>query len=145
MLERLHAHREWANQRVFDWILALPEPDEYCLKMFSHILLAEDNVLRRMHGEIPHDSWQQLTAEELKSLGEASNAAWRKELQTDLSRVIRYRLLDGTETESVAADLATHICTHGVYHRGQIAARAAHMGLHCPPTDFIVFSRLVPG
>ncbi len=142
MLERLHAHREWANQRILGWFFALPQPEEYCLKMLSHILLAEANVLRRIRGEIPGESWLRLAPEELNSLGEANNAEWREVLKSDLSRKIRYRLLDGTDTESLASDMATHICTHGVYHRGQIAAQAARVGLKCPPTDFIMFSRL---
>src|SRR6185295_494322 len=122
MLERLHAHREWANQRIIEWILALPQPDEYCNKMISHILLAEANLLRRIHGEPPRDIWQILAPGELNDLREANNAGWREVLQTDLSRIIRYTLANGMEMELVAADMATHVCTHGVYHRGQIAA-----------------------
>ena len=56
--------------------------------------------------------------------------------------VVRYTRFGGESCESVVSDIATHVCTHAVYHRGQIAAQAARAGLKCPPTDFIVFSRL---
>ncbi len=141
MLERLHAHREWANQRILEWYFALPQPEEYCLKMISHILLGEETWLRRIHGEPNREVWQTLSAEDLRPLSEANNAGWRNVLKSDLSRRIRYRRLSDGESESTLADIATHLCTHGVYHRGQIAAQAARAGLKCPPTDFIVFSR----
>src|SRR4051812_34802553 len=144
MLERLHAHREWANQRILDWYFALPEPDEYCLKMLSHIMLAEETLLQRIGGEPVREVWQSLATDELKPLMEANNARWREMLRSDVSRKVRYRRLGGEESESVVADMATHVCTHGVYHRGQIAAQAERLGLHVPSTDFIVFSRLFP-
>lgn len=142
MLKRLHAHRAWANQRIIDWYLALPQPDEYCLKMLSHILLAEETWLRRMRGEAGREVWQLLVVEELNTLREINDAGWRDALQTDLSRVVRYRRLNDVESESSLGDIATHVCTHGVYHRGQIAAQATRKGWHCPPSDFIVFARL---
>ena len=144
MLERLHAHREWANQQVMEWVFAQPNPDEYFLKMLSHILLAEETWLRRMRGEPAREVWQILPVEELNSLRATNDIGWREILKTDISRIVRYRRLNDVESESIVSDIATHVCTHGVYHRGQIAARAATLGLHCPPTDFIVFARLTP-
>ena len=141
MLERLHAHREWANRLLIEWYLGLPQPEEYCLKMLSHILLAEKTWLLRLEAKPTPEVWEPLPAGELKPLSEANNEEWRKVLRMDLSRTFRYRRQTG-ESESTLADIATHVCTHGVYHRGQVAAQAARIGLHCPPTDFIVFSRL---
>ena len=142
MLEKLHAHREWANQLFIEWYLGLPQPEEYCLKMLSHILLAEEVWLLRLQAKPTREVWQPLPVGELKSLSEANNAEWRKVLKMDLSRNFRFRRFSGEESESNLGDIAIHVCTHGVYHRGQIAAQAARVGLKCPPTDFIVFSRL---
>src|SRR4051812_2421564 len=97
MPERLHAHREWANQKIIDWYLALPEPDEYCLKMLSHLLLSEAIWLFRLGSAAdPERSasltpWQMLQAEELKPLAEANNTGWREVLKSDISRNVRYR------------------------------------------------------
>jgi len=112
MLERLHAHREWANQRILDWYLELPRPEEYCLKMLSHILLGEETWLRRIHGEPNREVWQTLRVEELKPLGEANNAGWRDVLRSDLSRRVHYRRLSDGESESTLADIAAHLCTN---------------------------------
>ena len=144
MLKRLHAHREWANQQVMEWVSALPNPDEYFFKMLSHILLAEETWLQRMRGEVTREVWQILSVKELNSLREKNDIGWCEILKTDISRRVRYRRLNDVESESIVSDIAMHVCTHGVYHRGQIAARAASLGLRCPPTDFIVFARLTP-
>jgi uncharacterized damage-inducible protein DinB len=141
MLKRLHAHREWANQRIIEWYLALPHSEEGCLKLISHILLGEETWLRRLRGESHREVWQSLPTEELKPLSETNNSGWREVLRSDLSRRVRYwRQTDG-ESESVVSDIAVHVCTHAIYHRGQIAVQAARAGLKCPPTDFILFSR----
>ena len=142
MMERLNAHREWANHRVIEWYLALPQDEEYCLKMISHILLGEETWLRRLCGEVNREVWQSLPPEELNPLREANNAGWRKVLQSDLSRRVRYRRQTDGESESTVSDILTHVCMHAMYHRGQIAAQAARAGLKPVPTDFIVFSRL---
>lgn len=147
MLERLHAHREWGNKVVIDWYLALPQPEEYCLKMISHILMGEDIWLCRLRDAQSEFAqmmlrWECFPLERLKPLSEANNAGWREALKSDFSKVVRYHRFGGEASESVIADIATHVCTHAVYHRGQIAGQAARVGLKPVPTDFIVFSRL---
>ena len=148
MIERLNAHREWANQHIIEWYLALPQSEEYCLKMISHILLGEETWLLRLSGESNPETarrltaWELLPPEELKGYFEANNAGWREVLHSDLSRTVRYFRFGGEACESVVADIVTHVCMHAQYHRGQIAAQAARVGLKPIPTDFIVFSRL---
>ena len=150
MLVRLHAHREWANKRSIEWMPTLPEPDEYCHKMISHILLSEAMWLLRLHGgsdpEISRviTNWESFPLNELALRSVVNNSGWKNVLQSDLSRRVRFTRFAGEESESIVSDIATHVCTHGVYHRGQIAAQAARLGLHAPPTDFIVYSRLFP-
>ncbi|HAO98654.1 MAG TPA: hypothetical protein DCQ83_01270, partial [Fibrobacteres bacterium] len=129
MLERLHDHREWANQQIIEWYLALPHAEEYCLKMISHILLSEEHWLARMRGVPGGEVWTILPPDELNARWSANNAAWREILRSDLSRVVRYTRFGGESCESVVSDIATHVCTHAVYHRGQIAAQAARAGL----------------
>jgi uncharacterized damage-inducible protein DinB len=142
MLERLFAHRAWANARQIEWFSALPEPDEYCLKMLSHILLAEKAWLQRLAGgTADRDAWIPVSSGELQGLTRENESQWPAVLASDISRICDYRRFDGEAAQSQVSDILTHVCTHGMYHRGQVAAQAARIGRKCPPTDFIVFSR----
>jgi uncharacterized damage-inducible protein DinB len=147
MLDRLNAHRAWANGLYVEWIQADEAREEYCVKMLSHVLRAEDTWLIRLRGEVPENKiWTLLSPEEMRPMRLANDAGWSAALSGawgDLDRVLRYRRLDGTEMESSIADIASHVFMHGMYHRGQIAARAAQAGLpKVPGSDFIVFARL---
>lgn len=152
-LGRLDAHRAWANRLYVEWMaeqvaaspsfLSSPE-GAYCLKMLSHVLRAEEAWRTRLRGEVPENKvWSVLPVEDLEPLRAANDAALAAALGGDLARVLRYTRFDGTPMESTVADILVHVCTHGVYHRGQIAARAAQAGLpKLPGSDYIAFTRL---
>ncbi len=146
MLPRLNAHRAWANRRYAEWLASLPAPDEYCLKMFSHVLRAEEAWLARLRGETPENKvWTFVSPEEIDAFRAALDVGLEEALAGDLSRVLRYVRFDGTAMESTVADILAHVCTHGMYHRGQIAAHASRSGLpKAPVTDYIAFTRLLP-
>lgn len=145
-LVRLNAHRAWANALYVGWLAEQSSPEEYCLKMLSHVLRAEEAWLARLRGEVPGNLvWSTLPPEGLEPLRVANDAGMEAALDGDPMRVFRYSRFDGTAMESTAADILTHVCTHGVYHRGQIAAHAARSGLpKVPVTDFIAYARLFP-
>lgn len=144
MLPRLNAHRAWANRLYVEWLTGLGEAEDYCLKMLSHVLRAEEAWIVRLRGEVPENKvWTVLSPAEMEPLRTANDAGMEAALSGDLSRSLRYHRFDGTASESTVADIAMHICTHGAYHRGQVAAQAARLGLpKVPPSDFILFARL---
>ena len=145
-LERLNAHRDWANKIMIDWQAGLAEPEPYCHKMLSHILLAEEVWLGRIF-DVPHRGpWAALLeSEEMESMRRAHRAGWEEVLTGaagPIERVFHYRRYNGVEAASSIADAFTHVCAHGAYHRGQLAAQAARAGLKVPSTDFILFADL---
>ncbi len=146
MLDRLNAHRAWANRLYVEWMAAMAVPDEYVLKMFSHVLRAEETWLVRLQGGIPENRiWTLVPPGEIDALRAANDGGMEEALAGDVSRVLRYDRFDGTPMESTAADVLTHVCTHGMYHRGQIASHAARVGSpKAPVTDFIAFTKLFP-
>jgi uncharacterized damage-inducible protein DinB len=149
MLERLNDHRAWANRLCDGWLTAHAPSDDYCLKMLSHVLRAEDVWLDRLRGGVPANTiWNVLAAEELAPLRAANDAGLAAVLAGDpalMTRVFRYSRFDGTPMESTGADIVTHVCMHGAYHRAQIAAHAARTGLpKLPVTDFIAWAREFP-
>ena len=149
MLARLNTHRAWANHVYLDWLAALTTPDDYCLKMLSHVLRAEEAWLTRLRGGTPENRvWDVSSREELEALRVLNDAALETFVNEEpqaLARVLRYTRFDGTPMESTVADILSHVCLHGVHHRAQIAAHATRAGLPKPPSrDFIVFAREHP-
>ena len=60
----------------------------------------------------------------------------------DLARVFTYRLLNGTETESVFSHMLQHMVNHASYHRGQITTMLRQLGAPAPKSqDLITFYR----
>jgi uncharacterized damage-inducible protein DinB len=154
-LARLNAHRAWANALHVEWAAAqstrsasfASSPDgAYCLKMLSHVLRAEEAWLTRLRGAVPENKvWIEVPVAEMDALRAANDAGLEAALGEDPARVLVYSRFDGTPMESTVADILTHVCTHGMYHRGQVAARAAQAGLpKLPATDFIAFARQFP-
>lgn len=149
MLARLNDHRAWANRLYTDWLAAHAPSDDFCLKLMSHVLRAEETWLIRLEGGVPENRiWSVLPADEFTALREANDAGMQAVLSGDPSlaaQVFRYNRLDGTPMESTGADIITHVCMHGMYHRAQIAAYAARTGLtKLPTTDFIAWAREYP-
>jgi uncharacterized damage-inducible protein DinB len=146
VLERLNAHRDWANGILLDWQASLAEPEPYCHKMLSHILLAEEVWLGRILDKPHRSPWAALLpSAEMETMRAAHRAGWEGVLAGaagPLARVFAYRRYTGAEAASSIADALTHVCAHGAYHRGQIAAQAARAGLKVPSTDFILFADL---
>lgn len=162
MLQRLNAHRAWANRLYLDWCLdwhrnlteapdtvrALPvvpvegSPEEYCVKLLSHVIRTEFVWLARLRGEAPGPViWQTLPPRELDALSAQNDRAWLEIVDSDPARLLHYRRFNGDPCESTVSDIALHACQHGTYHRAQIAARAVQDGLPKPPvTDYIAFA-----
>lgn len=149
MLERMNAHRAWANRSYAGWLAALPDPDAYVLKMWSHVLRAEEAWLVRLRGGVPENKvWTVSPPDELDALRAANDAGFAEVLAggpESLSRVLDYVRFDGSAVQSTVADILVHACTHGMYHRGQIAAHAARANLpKVPSSDYIAFAREFP-
>jgi uncharacterized damage-inducible protein DinB len=141
MLESLNAHRDWANELFLEWIAARPEPDAYCLKMLTHVLTAEAVWLGRLRGESPAKPAEDPLAPAVLAALQRDNSPRWKEALADPARVVDYRTFAGAPVRSTVAEILTHVCMHGQYHRGQVAAQAARLGGKCPSTDYILFTR----
>jgi uncharacterized damage-inducible protein DinB len=147
MLDRLNAHRAWANRLYLDWYGALPNeaegaPSDECLKLLSHVIRTETIWLGRLRGETPAAViWDTLPITALKELAADNDAGWLQVLASDLTRVVSYHRFNGDASVSTVSDITVHACLHGTYHRAQIASRAVREGLpKGPVTDFIAFA-----
>jgi uncharacterized damage-inducible protein DinB len=69
-------------------------------------------------------------------------AAFAAVLESDLSRLIEYRLMDGSPGRSTVGDILLHMATHGFRHRGQLSSLASQVGRPMPNVSYIHFTRI---
>ena len=147
-LRRLFAHMRWADEQVLERLGR--GADANSGRLLAHILGATKVWLTRLEGR---DS---RALEVWPSLDLAGCAGLAREVHPWAARY-----LDGLTEESLAAtfdytnqagepfsghriDILTHMTTHGIYHRGQIAQSLRAAGYEPVNTDFIVWSRSNP-
>jgi uncharacterized damage-inducible protein DinB len=117
------------------------------LRLFAHVLIAEQIYLDRMRGHDPWPQhfWPELTLQECVILEKANQIAYHQFLtelaDEDIDLPIKYRNSKGLEFHTPVRDLLTHVALHGSYHRGQIAFVARTAGNEPVNTDFITFVR----
>ena len=61
--------------------------------------------------------------------------------QPKLQRLIKYKDQQGTDFQNEPEEILTHLFSHGVHHRAQIAALMRQQAVNPPAIDFIYYSR----
>jgi uncharacterized damage-inducible protein DinB len=144
--QNLFAYDAWANRRIVDALGTLPQPDERCLELVVHLLLAQRAWWQRVAGtESLKSVWERLDLATCTELIRQNNQDWLGVLDqtNDFGCVIAYRNLKGDAFESPLHDILTHVINHGTYHRGQVVTtlKTQNRLPVLPVTDFIVFAR----
>jgi uncharacterized damage-inducible protein DinB len=146
---KLFKHVAWADARVLQSLRAAHSVLKKDLDLYSHILGSEHVWLSRIKG-VPAKVavWPTLTLDEAERLAGENVAAFEGVISelTEESRgtPITYRNSAGDQFTSTLEDILTHVCLHGAYHRGQIAASIRAAGDVPSPTDYIAFARGAP-
>ena len=146
---KLYRHLEWADERVLNSLRAAQSVLKKDLDLYSHILGSEHNWLSRIRGSAPKLAiWPTLTLDECETVGKenvtAFNALVSSLTPELLQKPVTYRNSAGEQFTSTLEDILTHVCLHGAYHRGQIAASIRAAGDVPNPTDYIAFARGAP-
>ena len=146
---KLFKHVAWADARVLQSLRAAHSVLEKDLDLYSHILGSEHVWLSRIKGAPAKVAvWPTLTLDEAERLAGENVAAFERVVSelTEESRgaPITYRNSAGDQFTSTLEDILTHVCLHGAYHRGQIAASIRAAGDVPSPTDYIAFARGAP-
>ena len=142
---RLLEHSLWANRRVLE-ALRQPEASDRALGWFAHVLAAEEIWLGRLQGRASAvEVFPKWTLEECTPRVEDSASgylAYLDSLEDDaFDDFIRYQDTRGRGFVTSIGEILTHVCTHGGYHRGQIASDLRASGGEPVNTDFITFTR----
>lgn len=157
-LRDLYAYDGWANGRVFDAVMGLPDgaADASVVGSFpsiratlAHIVGAEWVWLRRWVGENPTSIPAWSSGDDLAALRrrlhaiESERQAWFDQLTaSDFTRVLAYRNLAGESHATPLADLFRHVVNHSSYHRGQVTLLLRQAGHAAPSTDLVAYVRL---
>ena len=158
LLQQLAAYNIWANQRLLEVILALPEekqkqelPSSFksLYRTVLHMWSAENIWWQRMklqeHITKPFDIFKG-TMEELANEYLQQNRQWQEWVNNAsdaaLDHVFQYQNFQREQFKQPIYQMLLHVFNHGTYHRGQLINMLRQLGItKLPDTDFIVWSR----
>ena len=156
-LRQLLGFHYWARDRVMVAAGTL-SAEQYARPMgnsfssirdtLNHIYLAEWIWHSRLNGvsptSMPSDDlpdlmtlrarWAEMEGKVRAYIDEAGEAGLR--------RVIKYRLMNGTESSSMLFQIMAHVVNHATYHRGQVTTLLRQLGAApAKSTDMITYFR----
>jgi uncharacterized damage-inducible protein DinB len=145
-------YNNWASQKFFQVLAELPEKEEV-LKLFSHLVAAQDKWMNRItrHKDDSHYSWNVNSFRETEIPGEWERSfnEWKELLENSSDEqlehdIIFYRAADGKAMKLKLRELVFHLNCHAVHHRAQAATLISRQGVKPPSADYI-FSVLREG
>jgi uncharacterized damage-inducible protein DinB len=157
-LSQLAAYNIWANQKLLDIILALPEekqkqevPSSFksLYTTILHMLHAESVWWQRMKLQerinLPMETFKG-SMQELSNELIQQNRQWQQWVNTAtepmLEHVFQYYSSKRDMYKQPVCQMILHVFNHGTYHRGQLVNMLRQLGIEkIPQTDFIVWSR----
>lgn len=156
-VRKLFDYNEWAWQRVFPRLAALPDEAYFAERPFFwhslhgltvHCYGAEWIWLQRVKGTSPSalpspDAFSSLAA--VRAEWDPLRTAWRDFVagltSADLSREVHSRNTEGEEQWLVLDDLLRHVMNHATEHRSQMTPTLAQLGHPTEPLDYLAFAR----
>jgi uncharacterized damage-inducible protein DinB len=158
LLVKFAAYNSWANQKLFEAILALSEekqkqelPSSFSsiYKTALHMWDAESIRWQRMklHERlgIPSENFNGSMKDIINGL-QQQNQLWHQWVSSAtepmLDHVFQYYTSKKELFKQPICDMILHVFNHGTYHRGQLVNMLRQLGVEkIPQTDFIVWSR----
>lgn len=158
LLVQLAAYNLWANQKLLDVILALPEekqkqevPGSF-KSLYStvlHMWDAESIWWQRMKLQerviVPGENFKGNMQDVANGLIH-QNLQWQDWVnnasENSLDHVFQYQNSKKEQFKQPVFMMIMHVFNHGTYHRGQLVNMLRQIGIEkIPQTDFIVWSR----
>jgi uncharacterized damage-inducible protein DinB len=146
-IRKMFDHLHWANDRIVRALQASERANTQAMRLFSHMLNAEQVWLTRLQGlDSSHlPIWADKELEECARLVELNREGYAEYLaengESDLDRPLTYKNSQGTKYTTLIRDILIHVSLHGQYHRGQINQLLRADGLEPAVTDYILFVR----
>lgn len=146
-IQKMFEHLIWANKRILDGLHTMKEEQQEVIRIFSHILFAENVWLTRLQGlESSHiPIWKDIDLDQCSQLVKLNEENIITYLLTisddDLETIIKYKNSKGHDFQNTIREILTHVALHGHYHRGQINGRLRLLGFEPVMIDFIHYVR----
>jgi uncharacterized damage-inducible protein DinB len=152
-LRLLVRHMEWADRRLLEAVLPLPDeawgrplPSSYgsLAGTVEHLFAAEWTWLRRLSGDSPRTVGPQSGARDrsrLAVLWPEVWAGWRQAATREPREPVRYATTAGVQHVNTVGEVCLHVALHSAAYRGQAAALMRQMGRTPPATDLITWLR----
>jgi len=158
LLSQFAAYNIWANQKLMETILAIPEEKQLAqvpssfnnlYKTVLHMWDAESIWWQRMKMQerfiVPGENFNGTMNDALNGLMQQSRQweEWvRNASDLSLDHVFQYQNSKKEQFKQPIYQMLLHVFNHGTYHRGQLVNMLRQLGVEkIPATDFIVFSR----
>ena len=153
-LIHLMEYGNWANEATLGTLEGMrtlegtPKAPERAVLLFSHILAAELEWLRRVEPKYGqgHGLWTPLSLAECREALSRSVRDWTEYLagvdEAEIRTPRHYTTTKGVACENTLKEIVTHVTNHGMYHRGQIAMLLRDAGSAAAATDYIQYARL---
>ena len=158
LLRQFAAYNYWANQKLFEVILALPAeqqtrevPSSFSSihKTLLHMWDAESIWWQRMklqEAVIPPSSNFSGTTQDIISGLQLVDRQWDEWISNAtpmaLDHVFSYYSLKKEHFKQPTYQVVMHVMNHNMYHRGQLVNMLRQLGVQkIPQTDYIVWSR----
>jgi uncharacterized damage-inducible protein DinB len=158
LLQKFAAYNIWANQKIMEVILALPEEKQLAevpssfnslFKTILHMWDAESAWWQRMKLQerlvIPSENFNGNMKDVVNGLMQQSGQ-WLDWVSSAsdiaLDHVFQYQNTKKEQFKQPIYQMMLHVFNHGTYHRGQLINMLRQLGVEkLPQTDFIVWSR----
>lgn len=158
LLQQYAAYNTWANQKLTELILSLPEdlllkevPNSFPSLHLTllHMWNAENVWWQRLklaeNINAPVNYFKGSTKEVIQNLLQ-QNRMWEdwvsNSSEMSLDHVFKYHNTKREPFKQPTYQMLTHVFNHGTYHRGQLVTMLRQLGqTKIPQTDFIVWSR----
>lgn len=145
-IRRLYEHMAWADARTQHALRAMHAPPLDALRLYGHVLGAEEVWLSRIEGrEQAAEVWPALDLDACAVLAARLRAAFAVLVETlstgELQRAVSYRNSKGEAFVNTVEDILMHVALHGAYHRGQVARIVRGEGGSPQSTDYIFYIR----
>ena len=157
----LTRYTAWANTRLFDALLALPEGQASAARAtgfrtmvntLNHSCVVDQIWQAHLQGQ-PHGFTARITETEPALLAlrdtQATIDLWYIGYADGLSdaaheEVLQFRFVDGGAGAMARGDMLLHVVNHKTYHRGYVADMLYQTGARPPVMDLPVFLRDAP-
>jgi uncharacterized damage-inducible protein DinB len=132
----------WASRQLLQ-TCADTNFTERMLKLFSHIIAAQEIWISRLEGKnsalLP---WEPISRREFAERLKANHEKlvyMSENFNPDAS--ITYSNTKGKSFSNSVKEILDHLVLHSQYHRAQIATEIKHQGGEVPATDYIFYKR----